>query len=106
MALGTPKAISAVGVAHAVHGCTSDGALPNPVGSQDDGGASSSGSNDGGVVSPLESGSPDGNSQGAAPDAGACPYADDATFCACMGWNCGGTTVTAVKTPSGDLTTV
>jgi hypothetical protein len=35
-----------------------------------------------------------------------CPYKDDASFCACMGWNCGGTTIQSVKDASGHLLTV
>jgi hypothetical protein len=112
------RTLSALGVALAFHGCASENTFSDPFESQDGGGSgggsSSSGSDGGGVLheggSPESSlpdgGSPDGEPQGGGPDASMCPYSDDATFCACMGWNCGGATVTSVKTPSGDFTTV
>ena len=78
---------------------------------------------DGGATPPLDGGGPDSGavvppvkgSDAQAPgpvtstDGGppvSCAYTDDATFCACMGWNCGGTTITSLKDAHGDLITV
>ena len=65
-----------------------NGQLPNGVAGQGPGAAAdggSGGTDDGG------GGGDDGASQA---DGGvSCQYTDDKSFCACMGWNCGGTTV-------------
>src|SRR4051812_16309908 len=39
-------------------------------------------------------------------DPSTCPYADDATFCACMGWDCGGATIQGIKGANGKNVTV
>ena len=53
-----------------------------------------------------EAGGPNGNSDGGAVSPSSCPYTDDASFCACMGWNCGGATITSQKDKAGNFVTV
>ena len=85
----------------------------NSVVGDDDAGGSDGGS----IAPPSSDDSGDIQSDASAPDGApsttpdaspppVCTYTDDATFCTCMGWDCGGATVTSVKNANGDYVTV
>jgi hypothetical protein len=75
--------------------------------------SSSGGTSPGGSPSGSGGSGGGGSSSGTAtaPDGGAAvaacsPYKDDASFCACMDWNCGGATITSLTDSAGSYVTV
>jgi hypothetical protein len=106
--------VSALGLCLAALGCGGPSAVLDPgVSGVADAGSSSgahaAGSPEAGSGGPTPGSHADaGKPPGLAPEGGApsCAYSDDASFCACMGWDCGGTTITSLRDASGDLITV
>jgi hypothetical protein len=105
--------LPALGLGVWMFGCGADSGGPGQAGAPADGGSTvgpghPKGSSDGGSAVTPGGGSDAGILPVPGPEGGApaCGFTDDATFCACMGWDCGGTTITSVKNSSGDFVTV